>query len=227
MKNHTKLFLVAILFVPSWRDVFSAEPVAHDFAKWEKEIAAYEQSDLVRPPPKGALLFTGASTIQRWTTLAQDFPQWQVINRGFGGSEIVDATHFAARIIFPYAPRILYLRSGGNDLWRGRSVEQIFGDFKEFVAVVHAKLPDTDIVFISLSPSIARWKQAEKEKSLNTLIADYIKGKPHLRFIDTYDMVLGSNGQPRAELFVADKLHFSPEGYKLLAARVGSDLQNR
>ena len=33
-------------------------------------------------------------------------------------------------------------------------------------------------------------------------------------------MVLGADGQPRAELFVADKLHFNAEGYKLLAAQV-------
>jgi hypothetical protein len=42
--------------------------------------------------------------------------QHTVINRGFGGSQIVDATHFAPRIIFPYAPKAIYLRSGGNDL---------------------------------------------------------------------------------------------------------------
>ncbi len=33
-------------------------------------------------------------------------------------------------------------------------------------------------------------------------------------------MVLGADGKPRPELFVADKLHFSDAGYKLLAERV-------
>lgn len=223
MKYHTTLLWVALLLLAPFRSAGGAEK-EHNFAAYEKEIAAFEQADLATPPPKGAVLFTGASTIRRWTTLAQDFPQYQVINRGFGGSEIVDASHFAARIIFPYAPRAIYLRSGGNDLWRGRAVEQVFGDFKEFVATVHAKLPDTDIIFISLSPSIARWKQADKEKALNALIAGYIQGKAHLRYIDDYDMVLGPDGQPRADLFVADKLHFNAAGYKLLAARVAPDL---
>jgi lysophospholipase L1-like esterase len=45
-------------------------------------------------------------------------------------------------------------------------------------------------------------------------------GNPRLTYIETYDMVLGADGQPRPELFVADKLHFSPEGYKLLTDRV-------
>jgi lysophospholipase L1-like esterase len=226
MNRYALLSFAALLPVAFCRSAFGAEPAEHNYAKWEKEIAAFERSDAVTPPPKGALLFLGSSTIRLWKTLASDFPQAPVINRGFGGSQIVDATYFAPRIIFPYAPRAIYLRSGGNDLWAGKSVEQVFGDFKAFVATVHAKLPDTDIVYISLSPSIARWKQADMTKSLNALVADFIKGKAHLRYIETYDIALGPDGQPRPELFAKDKLHFSPEGYTLLAARVRPDLQN-
>jgi len=116
------------------------------------------------PPLKGAHLFIGSSTIRFWKTLAEDFPDHRVINRGFGGSEIVDSTHFADRIIFPYQPAKVFLRAGGNDLWAGKSVQQVFDDFKEFVSKIQAKLPETEIVFISLSPSIARWRQADKRK---------------------------------------------------------------
>ena len=52
----------------------------------------------------------------------------------------------------------------------------------------------------------------------------YITGKPHLKYIETYDMVLGADGQPRPELFVEDKLHFNAEGNKLLAERIRSHL---
>ena len=115
---------------------------------------------------------------------------------------------------------MVFLRAGGNDLATGKSPEQVFNDFKDFVAKVNAKLPDADIIFVSQNPSLARWKQADKEKTLNKLVADFIQGKPHLKYIEIYDMVLGTDGQPRAELFVADKLHFNAAGYKLLADRV-------
>src|SRR5438093_4590311 len=192
----------------------------HDFARWEKEIAAFERTDATNPPPKGALLFIGSSTIRRWSTLAQDFPHHQVLNRGFGGSQIVDATHFAERIIFPYEPSMIFLRAGGNDLWVGKSVEEVFGDFKAFVKKVDAKLPHANIAFISLSPSIARWTQAEKEKALNDQIKGYCRGRRHLKYIETYSLPLGPDGQPRPELFVADKLHFNEAGYKLLVEAV-------
>ncbi len=212
------LAVCALSLAPS--RIGSCAETEQNFGKWEKEIAAYEQMDRTNPPPKGAVLFIGSSTIRRWTTLAEDFPHQQVINRGFGGSEIVDSTHFAERIIFPSAPRAIFLRAGGNDLWAGKSAEQVFEDFKEFVAKVRSKLPESDIVFISLSPSIARWKQAEKEKAVNRMVEDYVRQTPHLKYIDTYSLPLGADGQPRPDLFVADQLHFNAEGYKLLAERV-------
>lgn len=199
---------------------FAAAETNHDFTKWEKAISAYERADKTNPPPKNALLFIGSSTIARWKTLAEDFPKQRCINRGFGGSQIVDSTHFADRLIFPHKPKMIFLRAGGNDLWLGKSPEEVFGDFTNFVAKVHAKLPKTEIVFISLSPSIARWTRADKEKALNKMVADFIHGKPRLKYIESYDISLDADGKPRPELFVADKLHFNAEGYKLLVEKV-------
>ena len=127
-----------------------------------------------------------------------------MINRGFGGTQIVDATHFAERLIFPHRPRRIFLRAGGNDLNAGKTAEQVFADFQEFAAKIHAKLPQAEIVFISLSPSIARIKQADWEKALNEMVQRFAADQPLVRYVETYDMVLGPDGMPREELFVAD-----------------------
>ena len=214
----------AVFFLVASLAFARADDAKHNFAKWEHAIAAFEQSDATNPPPKGAYVFIGSSTVARWKSLVEDFPALKVINRGFGGSEIVDATHFAARAIYPYAPKVVVLRAGGNDLWAGNPVDKVFGDFKDFCESVHAQLPDAKIVFLSLSPSVARWSQHEKEKALNTLAEHYMQGKPFLQYVETYDVPLGADGQPRAELFVADKLHFIADGYKLFAARIRPQL---
>jgi len=195
-------------------------PANHDFAKWEKEIAAFERSDLTNSPPTNAILFTGSSGIRKWTTLAQDFPGQPVINRGFGGCEIEDCTHFADRIVFPYQPRAIFLRAGDNDLWAGKSAMDVFLDFKEFVAAVHARLPQVKITYINPNPCPSRWKQADKEKILGNLVTNFCRSNHSVQCIDTFDMVLGPDGKPRPELFLDDRLHFSAQGYQLLTARV-------
>jgi lysophospholipase L1-like esterase len=192
----------------------------HNFARWEKEIAAYEASDRTNPPPKGGALFIGSSTIRLWKTLATDFPDHKVINRGFGGSEIVDATHFANRIIFPYEPKQIFLRSGGNDIHGGRLPEQVAADFVNFVFAVHDRLPNAEIIYIAVNPAPARWGENDKYRALNKTIREQAVHMPRVSFVDAYDISLTPDGRGRPELFIADKLHFNNHGYKLLAETV-------
>jgi hypothetical protein len=221
MKSDWLAFTCSVLLLATWPST-ATEQATHNFDRWEKEISAFEQMDRTNPPPKAAYLFIGSSTIRLWKTLARDFPEHPVINRGFGGSEIVDSTHFADRIIFSCQPAKIFLRAGGNDLWAGKSVEQVFNDFKEFVSKIHARLPETEIIFISLSPSIARWQQADKEKAVNDLIQNFARSSKHVRYIDVWSVPLDNEGKPRPELFLPDKLHFNADGYKLLVTRVRS-----
>ena len=200
-----------------------SKPAAADagpFAKWEKEIAGIEAADAKNPPPKGAALFIGSSTIRMWKSLSADFAGHPVVNHGFGGSEIADSTHFADRIVFPIAPKQIFLRAGGNDIHNGKSAEKVFEDYKAFVATVHAKLPETEIIYIGLSPTIARIKEVDAGNKLGDMIKAECAKNPKLKFIDCANMSVGSDGQPRPELFIKDGLHFSDAGYKLLAERV-------
>ncbi len=213
-----KTLVVALLFAAL--PFALGEDAKHNYTVWEKEISAYERSDTTNPPASGSFVFIGSSTIRFWVTLAQDFPGEPVVNRGFGGSEILDSIYFAPRILFPYAPRKVFLRAGGNDLAAGRSVDKVFADFEEFAEVTHAKLPAAKIYYICCSPTVARWKQHDKEGRLNALVADFIKDKAYLQYINTDDLPMGTNGLPRPELFRPDGLHFNAAGYKLLAERV-------
>jgi lysophospholipase L1-like esterase len=211
--------LVAFVLLAPWRALAGVEP-GHNFAQWENEVAAYEAQDRASPPPQGALLFAGSSTIRMWTTLAADFPGHAVINRGFGGTEIVDSTHFADRLIFPHAPKVIYLRAGTNDIHNGKSTAQVFADFKEFVAVIHAHLPKTDIWYIASNPTIARLTETAATHELNRLVKRYARWKWRVHYLDAETVSLDAAGRVRPEIFREDTLHFNAAGYKLLAERV-------
>ncbi len=197
-------------------------------APFEKEIEAFEAADKKSPPPLGAVLFVGSSSIRLWKTLAQDFPEITVINRGFGGSQIADSVRYAERIVIPYKPKMIVFYAGGNDINAKKSPEQVLKDFQAFVEKVHAALPDTRIVYISINPSVARWKQEEKILEANRLIEAFVReieakkdeAAPKLSIIETHSKLLSPEGKPRPEILRADGLHLNAKGYELWTALV-------
>lgn len=224
-----RLFVVVLLTLPvalhaeakkvKAPDVWpKAKPTTHDYKKWEKNIADFEKADKKSMPVKGSLLFVGSSTIVRWKTLAEDYAGLPVMNRGFGGNQIKDSTFYAERMIFPYAPKAIFLRAGGNDINAGWPAEDVFNDFKIFVEKMRERLPSIPIYYIGLSPTIKRLKQVDEGNKLNDLISAWAKEQGGITYIDTRTLTLDKEGKVRPELFVEDMLHFNPEGYKLLAA---------
>jgi lysophospholipase L1-like esterase len=188
-----------------------------DFARWEKEIAAFERQDRAKPPPKGAILFVGSSSIRLWD-LPKSFPGKDVINRGFGGSELADSVHFAPRIVLKYEPRLVVLYAGDNDIAAGKTPEQVSADFRAFVRAVHRELPRTRIVYLSIKPSIQRWKLWDRMRRVNALIEAACMGDSGLRCVDVATPMLGRDGKPRPELFAPDGLHLNARGYALWAS---------
>jgi len=189
--------------------------------QYEPAIRAFEAADRTNPPPHGAVLFIGSSSIRKWTNAPAQFPAHRIINRGFGGSHLSDSVAFAERIVLPYRPRVVVLYAGDNDIATGKSPEAVVADFKNFVAKIHAALPETRIAFLAIKPSPSRMKFIEQQKLTNRLVCDFIAGDPKLAYVDVFTLMLGADGQPRAELFVSDRLHLSDTGYKLWAGIVG------
>jgi len=192
--------------------------------KWEKEIAAFEAADRETPPQKGGIVFVGSSSIRFWKTLAEDFPHHRVLNRGFGGSQVEDSVYFADRIVIPYAPRMVVMYAGGNDINFGKKPEEVFADFKAFVGKVRAALPETEIAYISIAPNPKRWAQVESVKAANTLIADFCARGPKLKFINVFPAMLGPDGLPKPDIYRDDKLHMVDKGYRIWVDIVGKEL---
>jgi poly(3-hydroxybutyrate) depolymerase/lysophospholipase L1-like esterase len=217
MTSTRSLLLPLLALAPLFAS--AAEPAAapSPFAKWEKDMAAFEAQDRANPPAPGGILFAGASSIRMWKSLAEDLPGYTILNRGFGGSQIAENTHFAPRIALPYRPRLILLNAGGNDLNAGCTPARVLADFQEYVRVVRAALPEVRLLFLSINPSPARWAQVEKQKEANALVKAWMDTQSNMVYLDVFEPSLDAGGQPRAELFVADRLHPSAAGYRLRA----------
>ena len=206
--------MLALLFVVFPQSSSLAETKPHPSQRWEKTIQRFEKQDRQQLPVKHGVLFVGSSSIRLWD-LKKSFPEHSFINRGFGGSEIVDSTYFAERIILNHQPKLILLYAGDNDVSRGKSAEQVFADYQNFVKTVHAKLPKTRIVYIAIKPSIARWKLIDTIRKANGLIETGCQKNDLLEYADIVTPMIGEDGKPKPNLFIKDGLHLNEEGYKL------------
>ncbi len=188
---------------------------AHPPEAWAEEIVRFEAADRLTPPRPGGVLFVGSSSIRLWPALEADFPGVNVLQRGFGGSELSDVVHYAPRIVLPYRPRLIVLYAGDNDLAAGKSPVAVFRHYRAFVALVLRELPETRIAFIAIKPSGARWALVEQVRAANALVRRYTASDPRLLYVDVFTPMLGPDGMPREELFVADRLHMNARGYAL------------
>lgn len=183
--------------------------------RWQKEIFAFAKQDEEKAPPANPIVFTGSSSIRRWTTLAEDFPGLPVMNRGFGGSEIFDSFNYAHLTVIKYKPRRIVFYAGGNDIAGGKTPPRVFADFKAFVAKVHAALPDCRISYISNAPNPKRWVLIDQLRETSRLIEEFTKTDKRLEYINVHDAMLGSDGKPLPDIFVSDQLHMNPKGYAI------------
>jgi lysophospholipase L1-like esterase len=185
--------------------------------RWEPDIRKFEARDRQTPPPPNGIVFVGSSSIRHWDTQAS-FPDLPVINRGFGGSKLADSVIFADRIVTVYKPKLVVLYAGGHDLLAGKKPADVAALFGEFVNKVRARLPQVKIVYISLNPTPKVWSMMDTFRESNRLIQAAVAKDTRLDFVDTEAALLGADGKPRPDLFIADGVHLSAEGYKIWTA---------
>ena len=209
MKNILLLNL-AIVFLS-----ISANAQNDNPERWEETITEFEKADKKDFPEKGAILFTGSSSIAMWNDVADYFPEENVINRGFGGSQFSDLLYYADRVIYPYQPSKVFIYEGDNDLAAGESVQSVLEEASKLREEIKQKLPQTEVIFISPKPSISRWNLNEKYEELNQALKEYANETPQTEFADVWSAMINRDGTLKKEVFLEDGLHMNAKGYKI------------
>ena len=185
--------------------------------RFEKTIAGFEAKDKEQPPPKDPIVFTGSSSIARWKDVAKEFPEYPVLNRGFGGSTTPEVNYYFDRVVAAYKPRVIVFFCGGNDLAAKATPKKVIEDFRTFVKMTHEKLPGTKIVYISQHEPASRARLKAEFFEVNRAVREMATSDPLLKFVDIHDKMLGKDGAANPELYEADKLHPNTAAYKIWA----------
>lgn len=195
---------------------FNSLSAANDPTRWQADIDAFLAADQQAPSDPGGIVFVGSSSIRMWN-LPESFPELAALNRGFGGSEIADSTHYFTELVGKHEPRLVVFYAGDNDVANGNSAERVHEDFVAFAEKFKLLLPDAQLVYLAIKPSIARWSMAETMQAANARIAADCAVEDRFTFVDVWPVMLGSDGKPRADIFLEDGLHMNQTGYALWA----------
>ena len=112
---------------------------------------------------------------------------------------------------------MLVFYAGDNDIAGGKPAQRVLEDYRKFVKLVHAQLPATRILFITIKPSNQRWSLWPEMNKANELVRDFCGHDDRLFFADLATPLLGGDGTPQPDLFLSDRLHLSPQGYAVWA----------
>ncbi|WP_353135618.1 GDSL-type esterase/lipase family protein [Pseudopedobacter sp.] len=191
--------------------------IAQKPSRFQANIQKFKQLDSINPPAKSPILLIGSSSFTNWKDVQSYFPDYTIINRGFGGSQFPDLIRHADDVIYPYKPKQIIIYCGDNDLMaKNATPEIVFGNFKTLYDGIRSKLgKKVNITFISIKPSPRRRHLIPQVIETNTLIKNFLKKDRYAGYIDVYNKMLAANGEPIKTIFLKDSLHMNASGYAI------------
>ncbi|RYZ61239.1 MAG: G-D-S-L family lipolytic protein [Chitinophagaceae bacterium] len=208
-----RLFFALTLLLIVQFSAFSQNPCP----PFWNDIQRFKKLDSATSPAQNAILLIGSSSFTNWKDVQAYFPGYNIINRGFGGSQLTDLTRYFYEIVTPYAPKQVIIYCGENDLSSSATMEPetVVNRFKTLFGMIRQNYPQATIHYISMKPSPSRVAFLDKFKKANNDISVYLKGQKNAGFIDVYGAMLDKSGNVRTDIFVEDKLHMNAEGYRI------------
>ena len=173
---------------------------------------------------KKTLLFAGSSSIKKWTDIDKYFPEYNVINNGFGGSQFSDLIYFSDKLIGSFNPDIIFIYEGDNDIAHGKKPYKILKDAKMLLSKIRNDFKNIPVAFISVKPSIKRWKLNKKYIATNKKLARLCRKEKNVWYIDVWDIMMDKNGKLQKDLFLQDDLHMNSKGYNLWRDEINKKL---
>lgn len=197
-----------------------------DLRRFADEIAQIESY----PKTAGKVMLYGSSFFAKWfydrsqaQLSAASEGKLQIINHGFGGATVDELLYYYPRLVTPYAPSAMVIRSGYNDISRGLSPEQAMFLLKRLVGWIQTDFPDAPILLMKIF-DVKRGDDARfaANQHFNALLEEYGKTLENAAILDINGFFyekeadMGDRSKLR-DVFVEDGLHLTDRAYEEMA----------
>lgn len=188
---------------------------AQDPARFTDQVASIQKKYASTwDESKETIVFTGSSTIRMWKNLQTLFPEYQIVNSGFGGSQASDLLAYSDELISNFRPKKVFIYEGDNDISAKKKPKDILATFKQLIAQIREKNENTQIILLAAKPSLARWELKRKYKQLNRKFKRLSKKDDSLEYVDVWRPMLDGK-MVKQDIFIEDGLHMNAKGYGL------------
>ena len=196
--------------------------------KWAEDIHNLEQLDQQEADPDKGILFVGSSSIRLWDTMADDMAPWPTIRRGYGGAKLSDLVIFIDRLVQPhnFEALIIFVANditGDDD---DQTPAEVLVLYQTLIKRIRQHHPTQPIAFIEITPTSSRFKVWPEIQRANALIEQWSETQPNLHYVATSRHFLDESGKPNDALFIDDRLHLNPQGYRLWSRLLKQSLSN-
>ncbi len=211
MKLNSRLYFIIVVLSLLGNGLFAQT------TPFYQDIQHFKQLDSQHFPEKNQILFVGSSSFTKWTDVQDYFPDYKIINRGFGGSSLPDVIRYANDIIYPYTPKQVVIYCGDNDFAVSDTVtaEMVVYRVKTLFGMIRTILPKADIDYVAIKFSPSRKKLWTKITEANKGIRSFFKKQKNAAFIDIVTPMKKGKAQVDDALFLDDMLHMKPAGYHI------------
>ncbi len=168
----------------------------------------------------GAVVFLGDSITEGWRTLATDFPNLKVANRGIGGDITSGVLYRLKADVLSLNPSAIVLLIGTNDVGDGEEPEDVAANIRLILQAIKDYNPNLKVIVCKIMPRSERSGQiyAEKIQKANALVEQFVKTEPNFAICDTWSIYANAQGDPNPVDFNADHLHLNAAGYAVWKA---------
>jgi lysophospholipase L1-like esterase len=169
----------------------------------------------IEAPPDGR----GDHTSQYAYWLMQSHPEWEVLNRGVNGERSDQIRGRFEHDVVAAAPKAVVIIAGVNDVYQGRSFEQVSAE----LSLMYARAAQAGIRVVA--GSILPYNTATPEQNARMQqINAWIRQQPGIVFADTRAATAAA-GRPDTLLDSADGLHPTAAGYRRMAEEIRPALE--
>ena len=192
---------------------------------------------LTYPVTTGKVMLYGSSFFTRW---GYDRAKQQlrdatdgkldVINHGFGGATIDELLYHYPRLVTPYKPEVVVIRSGYNDVYQKLTAEETFFLLQRLICWLQTDNPNVRIFLLNVFDTKSmREDYVPVFARYNHLMADYAAENENVEYFDINEFFyenpedIGDRSKLR-DVFVEDGLHLTDAAYEEMAEFFGPHL---